>query len=146
MPVIVVAPNNELLEKLKSNIEEVRARGGQLYVFADQDAGFVSNDNMHIIEMPHVEEVIAPIFYTVPLQLLAYHVALIKGTDVDQPRNLGEIGYRRVSTNVVPGRRPSIDGLFVRRDRRCSFSMVAEERLRGATPACATGTRSHSLL
>lgn len=82
MPVIVVAPNNELLEKLKSNIEEVRARGGQLYVFADQDAGFVSSDNMHIIEMPHVEEVIAPIFYTVPLQLLAYHVALIKGTDV----------------------------------------------------------------
>ncbi len=90
MPVIVVAPNNELLEKLKSNIEEVRARGGQLYVFADQDAGFVSNDNMHIIEMPHVEEVIAPIFYTVPLQLLAYHVALIKGTDVDQPRNLAK--------------------------------------------------------
>ncbi len=58
-----------------------------MYVFADQDAGFVSSDNMHIIEMPHVEEVIAPIFYTVPLQLLAYHVALIKGTDVDQPRN-----------------------------------------------------------
>ncbi len=90
MPVIVVAPNNELLEKLKSNIEEVRARGGQLYVFADQDAGFVSSDNMHIIEMPHVKEVIAPIFYTVPLQLLAYHVALIKGTDVDQPRNLAK--------------------------------------------------------
>ena len=90
MPVIVVAPNNELLEKLKSNIEEVRARGGVLYVFADKDAGFVSNDNMHIIEMPHVEEVIAPIFYTVPLQLLAYHVALIKGTDVDQPRNLAK--------------------------------------------------------
>ncbi|XNM56952.1 isomerizing glutamine--fructose-6-phosphate transaminase [Escherichia coli] len=90
MPVIVVAPNNELLEKLKSNIEEVRARGGQLYVFADQDAGFVGSDNMHIIEMPHVEEVIAPIFYTVPLQLLAYHVALIKGTDVDQPRNLAK--------------------------------------------------------
>ena len=90
MPVIVVAPNNDLLEKLKSNIEEVRARGGQLYVFADQDAGFTSSENMHIIEMPHVEEVIAPIFYTVPLQLLAYHVALIKGTDVDQPRNLAK--------------------------------------------------------
>lgn len=90
MPVIVVAPNNELLEKLKSNIEEVRARGGVLYVFADQDAGFTSSDNMHIIEMPHVEEVIAPIFYTVPLQLLSYHVALIKGTDVDQPRNLAK--------------------------------------------------------
>lgn len=90
MPVIVIAPNNELLEKLKSNIEEVRARGGELYVFADRDAGFTSSDNMHIIEMPHVEEVIAPIFYTVPLQLLSYHVALIKGTDVDQPRNLAK--------------------------------------------------------
>lgn len=145
MPVIVVAPNNELLEKLKSNIEEVRARGGQLYVFADQDAGFVSNDNMHIIEMPHVEEVIAPIFYTVPLQLLAYHVALIKGTDVDQPRNPGEIGYRRVSTNVVSaeGRRQTA---FLCAVTGAVLSMVAEERLRGATPACATGTRSHSLL
>ena len=90
MPVIVVAPNNELLEKLKSNIEEVRARGGELYVFADRDAAFTNSDNMHIIEMPHVEEVIAPIFYTVPLQLLSYHVALIKGTDVDQPRNLAK--------------------------------------------------------
>ena len=87
---IVVAPNNELLEKLKSNIEEVRARGGELYVFADGEAGFNGSDNMHIIEMPHVEETIAPIFYTVPLQLLAYHVALIKGTDVDQPRNLAK--------------------------------------------------------
>ena len=64
MPVIVVAPNNELLEKLKSNIEEVRARGGELYVFADGEAGFNGSDNMHIIEMPHVEETIAPIFYT----------------------------------------------------------------------------------
>lgn len=90
MPVIVVAPNNDLLEKLKSNIEEVRARGGELYVFADRDANFTGSDNMHIIEMPHVEEVIAPIFYTVPLQLLSYHVALIKGTDVDQPRNLAK--------------------------------------------------------
>ncbi|EIW0067011.1 glutamine--fructose-6-phosphate transaminase (isomerizing) [Klebsiella pneumoniae] len=90
MLVIVVAPNNELLEKLKSNIEEVRARGGELYVFAHGEAGFNGSDNMHIIEMPHVEETIAPIFYTVPLQLLAYHVALIKGTDVDQPRNLAK--------------------------------------------------------
>jgi glucosamine--fructose-6-phosphate aminotransferase (isomerizing) len=90
MPVIVVAPNNELLEKLKSNIEEVRARGGLLYVFADQDAGFSDSDGMKIISLPHVEEVIAPIFYTVPLQLLSYHVALIKGTDVDQPRNLAK--------------------------------------------------------
>ncbi|WP_034918203.1 glutamine--fructose-6-phosphate transaminase (isomerizing) [Erwinia sp. 9145] len=90
MPVIVVAPNNDLLEKLKSNIEEVRARGGLLYVFADQDAGFSSSEGMRIIPLPHVEEIIAPIFYTVPLQLLSYHVALIKGTDVDQPRNLAK--------------------------------------------------------
>lgn len=90
MPVIVVAPNNELLEKLKSNIEEVRARGGQLYVFADQDASFSDSAGMRIISLPHVEEVLAPIFYTVPLQLLSYHVAIIKGTDVDQPRNLAK--------------------------------------------------------
>ncbi|MFU9135502.1 glutamine--fructose-6-phosphate transaminase (isomerizing) [Erwinia tasmaniensis] len=90
IPVIVVAPNNELLEKLKSNIEEVRARGGLLYVFADRDAGFSNSEGMRIIPLPHVEEIIAPIFYTVPLQLLAYHVALIKGTDVDQPRNLAK--------------------------------------------------------
>ncbi|WP_118987172.1 glutamine--fructose-6-phosphate transaminase (isomerizing) [Photorhabdus sp. CRCIA-P01] len=90
MPVIIVAPNNELLEKLKSNIEEVRARGGLLYVFADQDAGFNDSEGMKIISLPHVEELIAPIFYTVPLQLLSYHVALIKGTDVDQPRNLAK--------------------------------------------------------
>ncbi|MEN5017510.1 glutamine--fructose-6-phosphate transaminase (isomerizing) [Erwinia sp. Eh17-17] len=90
MPVIVVAPNNELLEKLKSNIEEVRARGGLLYVFADIDAGFSNSEGMRIIPLPHVEDAIAPIFYTVPLQLLSYHVALIKGTDVDQPRNLAK--------------------------------------------------------
>jgi glutamine---fructose-6-phosphate transaminase (isomerizing) len=90
MPVIVMAPTNEMLEKLKSNIEEVRARGGQLYVFAEQDAGFVSDDTMHIINLPHIEELTAPIYYTVPTQLLAYHVALIKGTDVDQPRNLAK--------------------------------------------------------
>ncbi|MCK9783310.1 MULTISPECIES: glutamine--fructose-6-phosphate transaminase (isomerizing) [Enterobacterales] len=90
MPVIIIAPNNELLEKLKSNIEEVRARGGLLYVFADQDAGFEENETMKLISLPHVEDLIAPIFYTVPLQLLSYHVALIKGTDVDQPRNLAK--------------------------------------------------------
>lgn len=90
MPVIIIAPNNELLEKLRSNIEEVRARGGLLYVFADQDAGFEENETMKLISLPHVEELIAPIFYTVPLQLLSYHVALIKGTDVDQPRNLAK--------------------------------------------------------
>ena len=90
MPVIVIAPNNDLLEKVKSNIEEVRARGGQLYVFADKDAGFTENEGMKIITMPKINEIVAPIFYTVPMQLLAYHVALIKGTDVDQPRNLAK--------------------------------------------------------
>lgn len=90
MPVVVVAPNNDLLEKVKSNIEEVRARGGQLYVFADAEAGFTESEGMNIITLPKVNEITAPIFYTVPLQLLAYHVALIKGTDVDQPRNLAK--------------------------------------------------------
>jgi len=90
MPVIVIAPSNDLLEKLKSNIEEVRARGGQLYVFAEQDAGFMTDKSMTIIALPHVEELTAAIYYTVPTQLLAYHVALIKGTDVDQPRNLAK--------------------------------------------------------
>ncbi|WP_064601498.1 glutamine--fructose-6-phosphate transaminase (isomerizing) [Photobacterium sp. J15] len=90
MPVIVVAPTNDLLEKLKSNIEEVRARGGLLYVFADSEAGFEESEGMKIITMPRVDDIIAPIFYTVPMQLLSYHVALIKGTDVDQPRNLAK--------------------------------------------------------
>lgn len=90
MPVIVVAPENDLLEKVKSNIEEVRARGGQLYIFADHDAGFNDADGFKTIVLPKVDEVTAPIFYTVPLQLLSYHVALIKGTDVDQPRNLAK--------------------------------------------------------
>ena len=90
MPVIVVAPNNELLEKVKSNIEEVRARSGQLYVFADKEAGFTPSEGMKIITMPKVNDIVAPIFYTIPMQLLSYHVALIKGTDVDQPRNLAK--------------------------------------------------------
>jgi glucosamine--fructose-6-phosphate aminotransferase (isomerizing) len=90
MPVIVVAPNNELLEKLHSNVEEVRARGGLMYVFADGEAHFKSDDTMKVINVPHVDEIIAPIIYTVPLQLLSYYVALIKGTDVDQPRNLAK--------------------------------------------------------
>ena len=90
MPVIVVAPENDLLEKVKSNIEEVRARGGQLYVFADDDAGFSDTEGFKTIVFPKVDEVTAPIFYTVPLQLLSYHSALIKGTDVDQPRNLAK--------------------------------------------------------
>ncbi|MDO2952941.1 glutamine--fructose-6-phosphate transaminase (isomerizing) [Aeromonas simiae] len=90
MPIIVVAPNNDLLEKLKSNVEEVRARGGILYVFADAATGFKSDETMRVMNLNHVEEVIAPIVYTVPLQLLSYYVALIKGTDVDQPRNLAK--------------------------------------------------------
>ncbi len=90
MPVVVIAPSNDLLEKLKSNIEEVRARGGLLYVFADESAGFESDDTMKIISLPTINEITAPIYYTVPTQLLAYHIALIKGTDVDQPRNLAK--------------------------------------------------------
>lgn len=90
MPVIVVAPENDLLEKVKSNIEEVRARGGQLYVFADHEAGFSDMESFKTIVLPKVDAVTAPIFYTVPLQLLSYHIALIKGTDVDQPRNLAK--------------------------------------------------------
>jgi glutamine---fructose-6-phosphate transaminase (isomerizing) len=91
MPVITVAPNNELLEKLKSNLMEVRARGGELYVFADPDSGFHSSDGVNVIQMPrHVGYFQAPIVYTVPLQLLAYHVAILRGTDVDQPRNLAK--------------------------------------------------------
>ena len=86
MPVIVVAPENDLLEKVKSNIEEVKARGGQLFIFADHDAGL----GYKTLVFPKVDEITAPIFYTVPLQLLSYHVALIKGTDVDQPRNLAK--------------------------------------------------------
>lgn len=86
MPVIVVAPENDLLEKVKSNIEEVKARGGQLFIFADHDAGL----GYKTVVFPKVDEVTAPIFYAVPLQLLSYHVALIKGTDVDQPRNLAK--------------------------------------------------------
>jgi glucosamine--fructose-6-phosphate aminotransferase (isomerizing) len=90
MPVVVVAPNNELLDKLKSNMQVVRARGGQLYVFADRDAGLEDEPGIKVIKMPHANRLIAPIVYTVPLQLLAYHVAVLKGTDVDQPRNLAK--------------------------------------------------------
>jgi glucosamine--fructose-6-phosphate aminotransferase (isomerizing) len=91
MPVIAVAPNNDLLEKLKSNLQEVRARGGELYVFADPESGFEQSDGVHVIEMPrHVSYFQAPAVYTIPLQLLAYHCAILKGTDVDQPRNLAK--------------------------------------------------------
>ena len=90
MPVVVVAPNNELLDKLKSNMQVVRARGGQLYVFADQETGIEEEDGITVIDMPHADRLIAPIVYTVPLQLLSYHVAVLRGTDVDQPRNLAK--------------------------------------------------------
>jgi len=90
MPVIVVAPKNDLIEKLKSNVEEVRARGGLMYVFADASANFSSDDTMKVINVPVCDDLIAPIVYTLPLQLLSYYVAIIKGTDVDQPRNLAK--------------------------------------------------------
>jgi glucosamine--fructose-6-phosphate aminotransferase (isomerizing) len=91
MPVIAVAPNNDLLEKLKSNLQEVRARGGELYVFADPESGFEPSDGVTVIQMPrHVSYLQAPAVYTVPLQLLAYHCAILRGTDVDQPRNLAK--------------------------------------------------------
>ena len=90
MPVVVVAPNNELLDKLKANMQVVRARGGQLYVFADRETGLKSEPGTTVIDMPHTDRLIAPIVYTVPLQLLAYHVAVLKGTDIDQPRNLAK--------------------------------------------------------
>ncbi|HEY9033750.1 MAG TPA: glutamine--fructose-6-phosphate transaminase (isomerizing) [Pseudomonadales bacterium] len=90
MPVIAVAPNDELLEKLKSNLEEVQARGGKLFVFADRNAGFSNSPGVTVINLPHMPEVLAPIVYTIPLQLLSYHVAVLKGTDVDQPRNLAK--------------------------------------------------------
>ena len=91
MPVVTVAPNNELLEKLKSNLQEVRARGGELYVFADPESGIVPSDGVNVITMPrHVSSFQAPAVYTIPLQLLAYHVAVLRGTDVDKPRNLAK--------------------------------------------------------
>ncbi|PSF13593.1 glutamine--fructose-6-phosphate transaminase (isomerizing) [Marinobacter fuscus] len=90
MPVVTVAPNNELVEKLKSNLEEVRARGGELFVFADRAADVKAEAGLHVMQLPSVHEITAPIVYTVPLQLLSYHVAVLKGTDVDQPRNLAK--------------------------------------------------------
>ncbi|KGF64306.1 glutamine--fructose-6-phosphate transaminase (isomerizing) [Pseudomonas lutea] len=90
MPVVTVAPNNELLEKLKSNLQEVRARGGELIVFADEKAGLVNGEGTHVVSMPHIIDALTPILYTIPLQLLSYYVAVLKGTDVDQPRNLAK--------------------------------------------------------
>ncbi|WP_321937106.1 glutamine--fructose-6-phosphate transaminase (isomerizing) [Paraburkholderia sp. J8-2] len=90
MPVVTVAPNDALLEKLKSNMQEVRARGGQLYVFADADTHITSEDGIHVIRMPEHYGLLSPILHVVPLQLLAYHTACVRGTDVDKPRNLAK--------------------------------------------------------
>ncbi len=90
MPVIAVAPNNELLEKLKSNLQEVRARGGKLIVFAGEDSKMQASEGVQVLEVAPVDDAISPIIYTIPLQLLSYHVAVLKGTDVDQPRNLAK--------------------------------------------------------
>jgi glucosamine--fructose-6-phosphate aminotransferase (isomerizing) len=90
MPVVAVAPNNTLLEKLKSNLEEVRARGGQLYVFADFHVPMAEEEGVTVIRLPETDDLIDPLVFTIPLQLLAYHVAVLKGTDVDQPRNLAK--------------------------------------------------------
>ncbi|HQY22544.1 MAG TPA: glutamine--fructose-6-phosphate transaminase (isomerizing), partial [Gammaproteobacteria bacterium] len=90
MPVVVVAANDGLLEKLKSNIQEVRARGGELLIFTTKSSGIEEAPGIHVLEIPEVPELLGPIVYTVPLQLLAYYVAVLKGTDVDQPRNLAK--------------------------------------------------------
>ena len=90
MPIVAVAPKDDLLDKLKSNLEEVRARGGQLFVFADQAVGYESGPGVTVIDVPSVSELAGPIVYTVVLQLLSYHVAVAKGTDVDKPRNLAK--------------------------------------------------------
>lgn len=90
MPVVVTVPNDSLLEKLKSNLQEVRSRGGELFIFADKNSGIKAEEGIHVLEVPKVNEILSPIVYTVPLQLLAYYVAVLKGTDVDQPRNLAK--------------------------------------------------------
>ena len=90
MPVVTVAPNNSLLDKLKSNIQEVSARGGQLIVFMDETLQTTEDENVQIIKVPQIDNEVSPIVYTIPLQLLSYYVAILKGTDVDQPRNLAK--------------------------------------------------------
>ena len=90
MPVVVIAPNDSLLEKVKSNMQEVRARGGELFVFADQDSNFTASDGVHVIRTPRNAGVLSPVVHTIPVQLLAYHPALARGTDVDKPRNLAK--------------------------------------------------------
>ena len=90
MPVVTVAPNDALLEKLKSNMQEVRARGGQLFVFADAGTNVAPGEGVHVIRMPEHYGALSPILHTLPLQLLAYHTAVKRGTDVDKPRNLAK--------------------------------------------------------
>ena len=90
MPVVAVAPGDELIEKLKSNLEEVRARGAELIVFADEDVALRDDERVTVLKVPACAAMISPIVYTIPVQLLAYHVAVYKGTDVDQPRNLAK--------------------------------------------------------
>ncbi|KQE90922.1 glutamine--fructose-6-phosphate transaminase (isomerizing) [Acinetobacter lactucae] len=90
MPIVILAPNDEMLDKLKSNMEEVQARGGELFVFADENSGVVEKERQHVVQIPAVNEWLAPIVYSVPVQLLSYHVAVLRGTDVDQPRNLAK--------------------------------------------------------
>jgi glucosamine--fructose-6-phosphate aminotransferase (isomerizing) len=90
MPVVAVAPHDQLVEKLKSNLQEVRARGGELYIIADKGAGIVSGDGVHVITLGDHAGLLSPILHVIPLQLLAYHVALARGNDVDKPRNLAK--------------------------------------------------------
>ena len=90
MPVVILAPNDDMLEKLKSNMEEVQARGGELFVFADENSGIKEKDRQHMVNIPTVDNWLAPIVYSIPVQLLSYHVAVLRGTDVDQPRNLAK--------------------------------------------------------
>ena len=90
MPVVVIAPNDSLLEKVKSNIQEVRARGGEMFVFADADSHFSDSDGVHVIRTPRHVGLLSPIVHSIPVQLLAYHTAIARGTDVDKPRNLAK--------------------------------------------------------
>ena len=90
MPVVILAPQDDMLDKLKSNMEEVQARGGELFVFADENSGIQEKDRQHVVHIPAINEWLAPIIYSVPVQLLSYHVAVLRGTDVDQPRNLAK--------------------------------------------------------
>ncbi|GAB3051095.1 glutamine--fructose-6-phosphate transaminase (isomerizing) [Acinetobacter apis] len=90
MPVVILAPQDSMLDKLKSNMEEVQARGGELFIFADENSGIVEKDRQHVVKIPHISAWLAPIVYSIPVQLLSYHVAVLRGTDVDQPRNLAK--------------------------------------------------------